>query len=112
VKSSSNGPRSHCVWSFGIFAESNRFNTKNSVGWQIAMNVKIEFKLRVTATPGFHSLYDLCFQTMCLFSGAPDDAEDDTAREKHGGDALNSAVKILINAIWTENEEAQQDVAH
>jgi len=51
------------------------------VGWQIAMNAKIGFKLHVTATQGFHSLYDWCYQTMWLFSGVPDDPEDDTVME-------------------------------
>ena len=31
--------------------------------------------------------------------------------EKHGGEALYSAVKSVMHAIRTENEEAQQDVA-
>jgi len=43
---------------FGIFDESHQYKTKNSVDWQIVMNAKIGFKLQVTATPGFHSLYD------------------------------------------------------
>ena len=76
------------------------------------MNAKIGFKLQVTATPGFHSLYDWCFQTMWLFSGAPEDPEDDTVMEKHGAEALYSAVKSLMHAIWTKDEEAQQNVAH
>jgi hypothetical protein len=89
---SSNGQLSYCAWSFGIFDKSHWYKTKNSVGWQIAMNAKIGFKLQVTATPGFHSLYDWCFQMMWLFSGAPEDPEDDTVIEKHGGEALYSAV--------------------
>jgi len=64
AKPSSNGQLSYCAWSFGIYDESHRSKTKNSVGCQIAMNAKIEFKLQVTATPGFVSLYDWCFQTM------------------------------------------------
>jgi len=32
--------------------------------------------------------------------------------EKHGADALYSTVKNLMHAIWTEDEEAQQDAAH
>jgi hypothetical protein len=76
------------------------------------MNAKIGFKLQVTATPGFHSLYDWCFQTMWLFSGAPEDPEDDTMMEKHGAEALYSAVKSLMHAIQTKDEEAQQDAAH
>ena len=112
AKPSSNGQLSYSAWSFGIFDESHRYKTKNSVGWEIAMYAKIGFKLQVTATPGFHSLYDWCFQTMWLFSGAPDDPEDDTVMEKHGAEALYSAVKSLMHAIRTENEEAQQDAAY
>ena len=73
------------------------------------MNAEIVFKLQVTAMPGFHSLYDWCYHTMCLFSGAPDDPEDDTVMEQHGADALYSTVKSLMHAIQTEDEEAQQD---
>jgi hypothetical protein len=64
AKPSSNSQLSFCAWNFGIFDQSHRYKTKNSVGWQIAMNAKIGFKLQVTATLGFHSLYDWCFQTM------------------------------------------------
>jgi len=82
------------------------------VGWQIAMNAKIGLKLQVTATPGFNSLYDWCFQTMWLFSGGPEDPEDDTGMEKHGAETLYSAVKSLMHAMRTKDEEAQQDAAH
>jgi hypothetical protein len=82
------------------------------VGWQIAMNTKLEFKLQVTATPGFHSLYDWCFKIMWLFSGAPEDPDDDTVMEKHGAEALYSTVKSLMHAIWTKDKEAQQNAAH
>jgi hypothetical protein len=76
------------------------------------MNARIGFKLQVTATPGFHSLYEWCFLTMWLFSGVPEDPEDETVMEMHGADALYSAVKSLMHAIWTEDKEAQQDAAH
>ena len=82
------------------------------MGWQIAMNAKIGFKLQVTATPEFHSLYDWCFHTMWLFSGGPEDPEDDTVMEKHGAEALYSAVKSLMHAIQTKDEEAQQHAVH
>jgi hypothetical protein len=82
AKPSSNGQLSYSAWSFGIFDESYWYKTKNSVGWQIAMNAKIGFKLQVTATLGFHSLYDWCFQTMWLFSGTPEDPEDDTVMDQ------------------------------
>jgi SNF2 family DNA or RNA helicase len=64
AKPSTNGRLSHCTWSFGIFDESHRYKTKNSVGWQITTNAKIGFKLQVTAKLGFHSLYDWCYQAM------------------------------------------------
>jgi hypothetical protein len=65
------------------------------------MNARIGFKLQVTATPGFHSLYDWCFQAMWLFSGSPEDPVDDTVMEMHSADALYSAVKSLMDAVRT-----------
>jgi len=112
AKPSSNGQLSYCASSFGIFDESRRYKTKNSVRWQIAINVKIGFKHQVTATQGLHLLYDCCYQMMWLFSGTPDNPEDNTVMEKHGAEALHSAVKSLMDAIWTENEEAQHYAAH
>jgi hypothetical protein len=112
AKPSRNGRLSHCSWSFGIFDESHRYKTKNSLDWRIATNAKIGFKLQVTATPGFHSLYDWCYQVMWLYSGAPGDPEDRTVMEMHSADALYSAVKSLMHAMWTEDQDAQQDVAH
>jgi len=103
---------SRCSWSFAILDESHRYKTRNCLGWRNAINARIGFKLQVTATPGFHSLYDGCFQTMWLFSGAPEDPEDETLMEKHGTEALYSAVKGLMHAIWTEDQDAQQDAAH
>jgi hypothetical protein len=76
------------------------------------MYEKMGFKLQVTATPEFHSLYNWCYQTLSVFSGAPDDPEDDTVIAQHGADALYCAVKSLIHAIRTKDQEAQQDVAH
>jgi hypothetical protein len=73
AKPSRNGQLSYWAWSPGIFDESHGYKTKNNVGWQIVMNAKIGFKLRVTATSGFHSLYSWCYEMMWLFSGAPDD---------------------------------------
>jgi len=112
AKPSSNGQLSQCSSSYGIFDESHRYKTKNSVGWQIAMNATIGFKLQVTAMPGFHPLYDWCFQTMWLFSGVPEYPEDDTVMEKHRAEALYSAVKSLMHAIRTKDKDAQQDAAH
>jgi hypothetical protein len=63
------------------------------VGWHIAMNAKIRFKLQFTAMPEFHSLYDWCFRTMWLFSGVTNDPEADTMMEKRGAEVLYSAVK-------------------
>jgi hypothetical protein len=49
---------------------------------------------------------------MWLFSGVPVDPETETAIEMHGTDALYSAVKSLMHAIWNEDRDAQQDAAH
>jgi len=49
---------------------------------------------------------------MWLFSGAPEDPEDDTVMEQHGADALYSAVKSLLHAIQTEDKEAQHEGVH
>jgi len=76
------------------------------------MNAIIGFKLQVTPTLGFHSLYDWCYKTMWLFSGAPEDPEDDTVMGKHSADVLYPAVKSLMHAIQTEDEDAQQNAAH
>jgi hypothetical protein len=48
---------------------------------------------------------------MWLFSGVPEDPEDETVMEMHSTDELYSAVKSLMHAIRTEDQEAQQDVA-
>jgi len=112
AKPSINSQLSYCAWSFGIFDKSHRYKTKNSVGSQIGMNAKIGFKLQVTATPGFHSLYDWCFQMMWLFQKAHDDPEDDTVMTKDCAGALYYDVKSWMHAIWTNYDEAQQDVAH
>jgi hypothetical protein len=82
------------------------------MGWQIASNAKIGFKLHVTVTLGSHSLYDWCCETMWLFSVVPDNPENDTLIEKHGADVLYSAMKRLLDATWTEDDQAQQNTAH
>jgi hypothetical protein len=81
---------------------------KNSVGWGIAMNVRIVFKLHTTATPGFHSLYDWCFQMMWQFSGSPVDPEDDTMMQKYCAKALHCSMKSLLHTIWTEHHDANR----
>jgi len=112
AKPSSNGRLSQCAWSFGIFGEYHRYKMNNSVGWWIVTNARIGFKLQVTGTPGFHSVYDWCYQAMWLFSGAREDPEDETVMEMHGADALYSAVKSLMHAIRTDDQDTQQDAAH
>jgi chorismate mutase len=42
----------------------------------------------------------------------PDGPENDTLMEQHGAEALYSAVRRLMRAIHTKDEEAQQDVVH
>jgi hypothetical protein len=82
------------------------------MGWRIAVNARIRLTLQVTVAPGFHPLYDWCYQTMWEFSGAPKYPEDETVMEMHSTDALYSAVKNLMNAICTEDQGAQHDSAH
>ena len=111
AKPSSSGWLSYCSGSCGIYDESPRYKTKNTVGCRNATNARIGFKPQLTVLPGFHSLDDWCYQTMWLFSGAPHDPEDETEMGKHGTDALYSAVNSLMNAIRTEHLDAQQDAA-
>jgi hypothetical protein len=47
-----------------------------------------------------------------LFSGVPEDSEDDTVMEQDSADALYSTVESLMHAMQTECEEAQQNAAH
>jgi hypothetical protein len=49
---------------------------------------------------------------MWLFSRAHEDPEDHTVMQQDGAEASYSAVKSLMHAIWTEDENAQQDAAH
>ena len=49
---------------------------------------------------------------MWLFSGDTEYPEDDTVMEKHGAEALYSAVQSVMHAIRTEAEDAQQDATH
>jgi len=76
------------------------------------MNAKSGFNVQVTAPLGFHSLGDWCLRTMWLFSGAPEDPEDDTVMEKHGAEASYSTVKSLMHAIRTIDADALKDAAH
>jgi hypothetical protein len=99
AKPSSNAQLSYWAWGFGIFDEFHQYKTKNSVGWQIPINAKIGFKLQVTASPEFHSLYDWCDQSVWQCPGVRGDSEDDTVMEQHGADAMNSTVKSLLHAI-------------
>jgi hypothetical protein len=82
------------------------------VCWQIVINEEMGFKHQVTPTPRFHKLNNWCYQTVWLFSGAPDNPEDDTVMGKHGAETLYSALKSLMHAVRTEDKEAQQDAAH
>jgi hypothetical protein len=49
---------------------------------------------------------------MWLFSDAPEDPADENVMKMLGADALYSAVKCLMHAIRTEDQDAQQDAAH
>jgi hypothetical protein len=56
----------YCSWGFGIFDGSHGYKTKNRVSCQITINVRIGFKLQVTAGPGLNSLHNWCIQMMLL----------------------------------------------
>jgi len=112
AKPSSTSELSYCSWSFGICDKFHQYMTRNSVGSQFVTNARIVFNFQVTATPGLHWLNDWWYQTLWLFSGASDNPEDDTVMEKHGKEALYSAVKSLMQAIHTEDKEAEQDAVH
>jgi len=49
---------------------------------------------------------------MWLFSGAPDDPENETVMEMPGANALYSMVKSSMHAIRTEDQDTEQDAAH
>jgi N12 class adenine-specific DNA methylase len=74
--------------------------------------VKVGFEVQVTAIPGCYSLYDRCFQMMWLFSGTPEDPEDETVIEMLSTKAVNLAVRSLMYTIHTEDHHTQQDAAH
>jgi len=81
VKPPYNRQLSYCASSFGIFDKSNQYRTRNSVCWHIVMKARIGFILQVIATLLFYSLSEMGFQTTWLFSGVPEDAENDTVME-------------------------------
>jgi hypothetical protein len=112
AKQWNNGQLCYYLWSFGIFDEYHRYKTQNSAGWQIAITVRIGFILHVTATSGFPSLHDQCDHMIWLFSGAAEDPEDNRAMEEHRADTLDSAANSMMHVIWTEEEEAEQDMVH
>jgi len=112
VKSTSNVQMLHCWWRFRIFDESYRYKNKYKVGWQIVIKARIGFKVQVTALKSFHSLHAWSYQWMRLFSGSLNDLEDDCVMERDVAETLYSAVKYLMQAIWTEDEEDQQGVTH
>jgi len=109
---SSNSQHSYWSWRVGIVNESHQYKMKNSVGWRNPMKATTGFKLQVTATPGFHWLYDQCYQMTWLFSGAPGDPGVDSVMQNDGTEALYSAVKSVVLAIRTEDRKAQQHATH
>jgi hypothetical protein len=61
---------------------------------------------------GFHSLYYWCFQPRWLFSGAPENPEDETVLENHCAKARNSAVNSGMHTIQANHNDTPQDAAH
>jgi len=112
VKPPINCQNLHCTSSLWIFDKSNLGETKNDVGWQIAMNVTIAFRLQVTATPGFDSLYVLCYQKLWQFSAVPGHSEDDAVVDKHDAEDLYCCLLSMVHAIRTEDSQAAQNAVH
>lgn len=75
------------------------------------IKAKTGFKLYHAVMLGIESVHDWCHQMMWLFSHVPRDPED-TVMEKHGAEALYSAVKFLMHTLCTQDEASQQDVVH
>jgi hypothetical protein len=73
---------------------------------------RIAFNLEAVAVSHFHSLNDWGFESMWLYSSAPEDPEDDTVTNKHGADALYSEGNSFIHTIRNEDKESEQDAAH
>ena len=109
---SGNGQLLYSSWSFGNCDESYWYKMKNTVGRQKSMNKRIAFKIQVTAMPGFHSLYDWCYQAMWLFSGEPEDREDHTMMEQLGAEVRNSTMMSLMHAIRTDNKYVLKNSVH
>lgn len=97
---------------FWYFDLSDWYKMKNCLGWRIAMNTRVQFKLQITASLGLHAHLDWCYQTVWLFAGAPEDLVDNMAMEKHSAKELNCVLTCLIHAIQTKHNEAQNNVAH
>jgi hypothetical protein len=49
---------------------------------------------------------------MWLSSGVPEDPRDEMVMVTHGTVELNAAVNRLMYAIWTEDQDTQQDAAY
>jgi len=65
----------------------------------------------MTTTPGLHSLHNWYCQPIWVNLGEMDHPADDTALEIHGVEAQYHAEKSVMQAIWTEVKEADQDAA-
>jgi len=96
-------------WDFAVF---HWYKTRNGVGWQIAIKVRIGFKHQITATLGFHWLYDWSDQMMQSSQGVPDDPLDDTVMVIHCADTLYSAVKSMMTVIWADGTDDQPNAVH
>ena len=89
----SSSPRqlTDCTWKWGIFDESHRYKTPKSIGWKVAMEAKIGFKVQVTTTPAYHSLRDWTNISRSLFD-IPNEVEMPDSVSYHGPIALAKAV--------------------
>jgi len=111
AKPSSNSQFVYWSRSCQIFDVCQWYKTNYSCWWNL-IKAWVGFNLQVAATMGFHLLFDCCYLTMWMFSGASGNSEDDPVMKNLCTDILYSMMKSLMHAIQTEYNNAQQDPAH
>lgn len=80
-------------------------------GCKIVLNQRIQFTIQLTAPPGIEPLYGLYYQTLWLFSGAPEDPEIYTLMDNNYAGGLDSAVTNMTHGVRTDDNEVQSVVA-
>jgi hypothetical protein len=98
------------IWSWGIFDESQRYKGTKSIGFKVAHDAQIGFKIQVTATPAYHSLADWGNTSSWLFH-IPAVVQDEGELIHHGPRAMIRAVRELEQAVKHQESLAEQKEA-